>query len=200
MTPITHCLASWVVADEGRVGNRDRALVTWCGLLPDADGLGLLADSMNRLLGRPESWYYALYHHTLLHGIFGALLIPAAMCGFAANRVRTFWLGFVAVHLHLVCDLLGSRGPGLDDIWPIAYLAPFSSRGTVSWSGQWPLDAWPNVVFTAALIGYVLVRAVRAGYSVVGVFSSRADRVFVETVRHRWQIIRRGRAASQGDA
>jgi len=192
MTPITHGLASWVVADTGRTGDRDRAIVTWSGLLPDADGLGVVLDAMNRLLGRPETWYYGLYHHSLLHGLFGSLLIPAGLCVFAANRLRAFLLGCLAIHLHLVCDLVGSRGPALEDVWPIAYLAPFSSRSTISWAGQWPLNGWPNIAFTIALMGYVFARAVRSGYSFVGVFSARADRAFVETVRHRWQVIRHG--------
>ena len=55
MSPATHLLISWVVADAAQLEPRDRKLVTWCGVLPDLDGLGLLADLANELLGRPET-------------------------------------------------------------------------------------------------------------------------------------------------
>ncbi len=187
MSPITHFLASWTTADVGRLRARDAALVTWCGLLPDADGVGLIVDLSNRLLSRPNTWYYWEYHHEVLHGLFGALLIPLALCTLATNRLRMFTLGFLAVHLHLLCDFVGSRGPGLEDIWSIPYLAPFSKAWTFSWTGQWPLDAWQNFAFTVILLTYVFVRAKRSGYSPLGIFSTDADRVFVGTVRNRWR-------------
>src|SRR4051812_43952707 len=99
-------------------------------------------------------------------------------------------MGFAAVHLHLLCDFVGSRGPSPEDIWPIAYFAPFSNFGTIRWAHQWPLDAWPNFAFTVVLVGYVFVRAARSGYSPVAMFSSGAERVFVETVQNRWRRIR----------
>jgi hypothetical protein len=117
-------------------------------------------------------------------------MLPAAISLFAVNRLRSFVLGFLAVHLHLLCDLLGSRGPAVDDVWPLPYLAPFSDRATLHWAGQWPLNAWPNIALTVVLLAYALVRAVRSKYSPVGVFSSRADRVFVDTVRNRWRTMR----------
>jgi hypothetical protein len=98
-----------------------------------------------------------------------------------------FVVGAVAVHLHFLCDILGSRGPGADDIWPLHYLAPFSERWTVQWSGQWPLNAGPNIAFTVLLIAYAFHRGINAGYSPVGVFSEGADRVFVQAVQARWR-------------
>lgn len=41
-----------------------------------------------------------------------------------------------------------------------------------------------------ALIGLAFGRAIRSGHSPVGVFSKRADGVFVDAVRLRWQRIR----------
>ncbi len=190
MSPITHFLASWTLGDSARCDGRDRAVVTWCGVLPDADGLGAIVDAVNSALGRPESWYYGLYHHSLLHGAFGAILIPGLLSLFAINRARMFIVGVAAVHLHLLCDFVGSRGPSTDDIWPIQYLAPFSDAVSVAWKGQWPLNGWPNIALTVLLLVWVFARAVRTGYSPVGVFSQRADRIFVETVRHRWTALR----------
>jgi LexA-binding, inner membrane-associated putative hydrolase len=191
MTPITHFLASWSMADTLRLRARDLTLATFCGILPDADGLGVVVDGANRVLGRPDSWYYAQYHHAILHGLPAAVAIPLALSLFAARRVRMFVVGMVVVHLHFLCDVVGSRGPGADDIWPLPYLAPFSDRLTIHWSGQWPLDAWPNIVFTVFLLVFALFRAIDSGYSPVGVFNSAAERAFITTVRRRWNQIRR---------
>ena len=185
MHPITHFLASWTVGDLTLEDSRDRTLVTLCGIAPDLDGLGVVVEEVNRLLGRPSTWYFGEYHHALLHGLPAALALPSVFALFARNRLRTFLVGVLVVHLHYLCDLIGSRGPAADDIWPIAYLAPLSDRWTLQWPGQWPLNAWPNVLFTTCMIGYALYRAVQSGYSPVSVLSTAADRVFVETVRNR---------------
>jgi LexA-binding, inner membrane-associated putative hydrolase len=190
VSPITHFLASWTASDLGGFRKRDLALAAWCGVLPDLDGFGVVLDGANHLLGRPDSWYYGQFHHVLLHGLPGAILIAFVMCLFAADRMRVFACGFVMVHLHLFCDLIGARGPGVDDIWPISYLAPFSDRWTLSWSGQWALNAWPNILLTIGLIVYAFVRAAWSRYSPVGAFSGRADRVFVDAVGDRWRRIR----------
>lgn len=190
MSPITHLLASWSVADTLHLRARDLTLATLCGLLPDADGLGVLADAANRLLGRPESCYYGQYHHALLHGLPAAFALPLVLSFFAVRRARVFVVGCAVMHLHFLCDLVGSRGPGAGDVWTLPYLAPFSDRLTLAWSGQWALDAWPNVVATLLLLGFVLRRALSAGYSPVGVFGSGADRAFVRTIRARWRTIR----------
>jgi hypothetical protein len=146
-------------------------------------------DVGNKILGRPDSWYFGEYHHALLHGLFAAIAIPLALSVFAARRFRMFAVGVVAVHLHFLCDILGSRGPGADDVWPLHYLAPFSDRWTVQWAGQWQLNAWPNITFTVLLMGFAFYRAIADGYSPVGVFSTRVDRVFVQAVQTRWQTL-----------
>jgi len=190
MHPITHFLASWTVGDVTLKASRDRTLISLCGVAPDLDGLGVLVDGVNWALGRPGSWYFGLYHHVLLHGLPAALLLPSAFALFARNRMRTFCVGVLVVHLHYLCDLVGSRGPAPDDLWPIAYLAPFSDRWTFQWPGQWPLNAWPNILFTANLMAYGIYRAIQSGYSPVGVVSASADRAFADTVRNRWRLLR----------
>ena len=49
----------------------------------------------------------------------------------------------------------GARGPD-GEPWPIPYLVPFSPTPRLVWSGQWALNAWPNVLLTAALIALAL--------------------------------------------
>lgn len=187
MSPITHMLASWTSADLFRLDNRNRTLVTLSGALPDLDGLGILADLFGRIIPKPDQSFYTLFHHSLLHGLPAAILIPGLLALFATRRLLVFSIGLLVYHLHLVCDLVGSRGLTPDDIWPIPYLAPFSDRLTLSWSHQWPLNSWINMVFTIVLLGYIFYRTVKSGYSPVGMFNKKTDAVFTAAVQTRWQ-------------
>lgn len=191
MNPITHLLASWELANTLTSDPRDRRIVAWAGLAPDLDGLGLVVDVANKLLGRPESWWFGAYHHVLGHGLLGAVLAGAAAGALGRERRRAALGAFAAVHLHLVCDLVGSRGPAVDDIWPIHYLGPFSERLSLSWAGQWPVNGWPNIAFTLVLLAVVFARAARTGYSPVELFGRRAEGAFVGAVRARWARIRK---------
>jgi hypothetical protein len=92
---------------------------------------------------------------------------------------------FFAFHVHLLEDLVGARGPD-GYIWTIPYLFPFSGRGTWIWEGQWKLNAWPNVVFTVALLIVTIAMAVRCGFSPVDIFSPRADKSVVAALRNRF--------------
>ena len=183
MSPITHLLASWVVAVKTTKTPRDCRLVTLAGILPDADGLGLAADLVTRAFSNnPTSWYEQ-YHHFLLHGAFGAVLTSACLAAFARQKWCVALLCLVTFPLHLLCDLVGSRGPTLDDIWPIFYLGPFSKEPMWLWRGQWSLDSWQNKSFSVLLLLWVFWFANKHGRSVVQVFSAHADAVFVEVLR-----------------
>lgn len=186
MNPITHLFVGWTLGDAATRDARDRALIAWSGVVPDVDGLSLLPDIVNRLLHRPATDYYFQYHHMLTHGLPAAVLCGAAVFACARKRMRTALLAFASFHLHLLCDLVGSRGPEKADIWPIAYLQPLSDRLTFAWSGQWALNAWPNIALTLILMALLFFRAFHAGYSPVSLISSRADRAFVNTLRARF--------------
>ena len=43
MNPATHFLAGWLIANLDRLDRKDRVLVTLASVIPDADGLGILA-------------------------------------------------------------------------------------------------------------------------------------------------------------
>jgi hypothetical protein len=190
MSPITHILASWTSADLFRLDKRNRGLVTLCGALPDLDGIGILFDLAARIIGKPDSSFYTLFHHSLLHGLPAAILIPGILALFATRRLLVFSIGFLVYHLHLLFDLLGARGITPDDIWPVPYLAPFSDRLTLSWSHQWPLNSPINMVFTIILLGYVFYRAVKSGYSPVGMLNKKADAIFTATLQARWKNLK----------
>ena len=179
----THLLASWVIGAKCTDNARDCRLVALAGILPDADGLGLLLDATNRLFTGKRTFYYPTYHHFLLHGIFGAVLITLFLTCFAQRKWRVALLCFLVVHLHFLCDLVGSRGPDPVDLWPLFYLGPFTRESMWIWKGQWPLDSLFNRTITVALFVWALWLAVPLGYSFVGVFNRRLDRVFVEVLR-----------------
>lgn len=189
MSPVTHLLASWIVAAEATDNPRDCRLVALAGILPDADGLGVLLDLVSGSLSRGEAEVYHRYHHYLLHGVFAGVALAILMAAFARRRLRVGLLVLAVFHLHLLCDLVGSRGPGPGDLWPVFYLGPLSHHPmwVVKW--QWALDAWPNRLISVALFGWALWLPVKSGHSVVGVFNRRADAVLVGVLRKWWARI-----------
>jgi hypothetical protein len=181
MNPITHLFAGWLVGNADRAaGRRDRIVVTLAGLSPDLDGLGVVPEVLTRDSRHPVTWY-SDYHHLLAHNV-GFALVAAGVSLAVTRRWKTGLLALASFHLHLLCDLAGSRGPD-GYAWPIPYLLPFSNRWQLAWSAQWELASWQNMVFTLAAIAACIVLAFRRGYSPVEVFSSKGDRVFVQAIR-----------------
>ncbi len=183
--PEPHLLASGVIGAQTTDNKRDCRLVALAGILPDADGLGLILDVAKQASGGPMTFLYQQYHHYLLHGLLGGTLLTLVATFFARRKWRVALLALLVFHLHLLCDLVGSRGPNPADLWPLFYFGPFSKDPMWIWNGQLPLDAWPNRLLTVCLFAWALWLAVRRGYSFVGVVSARVDRVFVEVLR-RW--------------
>ena len=183
MSPETHLLASWIIAAKTTDNARDCRLLTLAGILPDADGLGLIADFVSGWLGGKQTHFYGHYHHYLLHGALGGFLIAALVTCFARHRWRVALLALLVFHVHLLCDFLGSRGPAPEDLWPVFYFGQFEKDPMWVWKGQWRLDGWFNRWLTVGLFFWALWLPVRLGHSVVGVFNQRADRVFVGVLR-----------------
>src|ERR1017187_8961925 len=126
MSPLAHLVGSWLVAVATTNNSRDRKLVTLAGVLPDADGLGAVVDVVGSAIsGKPNTFqYYQQYHHILLHGWPGAIAVSVLLMFFARQHWRVFLLCLLTFHLHLLCDLVGSRGPDFGDFWPICYSEP----------------------------------------------------------------------------
>jgi len=184
VSPVTHALISWLVANIPKNSSRrDRALVTAAGVAPDLDGLGAIAELATQNSQSPLLWFTE-YHHALHTALFGVLLAALAFA-VARRRWATAVLALAAFHLHLLCDVAGGRGPD-GYPWPIPYLAPFSQAWQLQWEGQWALNAWPNFAITGAALLLTFFLAWDRGYSPVGLFSERADRAFVETLRKRF--------------
>jgi len=187
MSPITHFLMGWAVANSSpTLPKRDRALVTWASVVPDVDGLGLVADLLTRHTAHPLSWW-GDYHHVVGHNLGFAVGVGVLAALLAKDKRKTTLLVLLSFHLHLVADLMGARGPDGDQ-WPIPYLLPFSNRWQWTWSGQWALNAWPNFVLTALLMTLALWLAWKRGYSPLELFSAKADGALVGAIRNRFPV------------
>jgi hypothetical protein len=164
---------------------RDRKLVTWAGVLPDADGLGAVPDVIISWVSGKECTfhYYQQYHHVLLHGWPGALVVSALLTIFARQHWRVWFLCLLTFHLHLLCDLIGSRGPEPGDLWPICYSEPLFRHPIWFWGHQWRLDGWQNQTIFVVIFAGSLWVAVKKGYSFVEVVSERLDTVFIPVLR-----------------
>jgi len=177
----------WAVANSApSLGKRDRALVTWASVVPDVDGLGIIADRLTRDSRHPLNWW-GDYHHTLGHNLGFVIVVAAIAAIFATQRVKTTLLVMLSFHLHLLADLAGARGPDGDQ-WPIPYLLPFSKQLQLTWSGQWALNGWPNFVITGVLIGMMFIFARQRGFSPLEMVSSKADDIFVRALRTRFPL------------
>jgi hypothetical protein len=179
--PPTHALLSWILAEvRPDLARRDRALILAAGLVPDLDGLAILSGA--------EA--YGRWHHTLLHNA-PAALATALVAGALAARgacIAVFGLALAAFHLHLLCDLVGSAGPG-GSLWSIPYLVPLDPR-PFYFRGQWELASWQNVVITVAALLASIHLGVRRGRTLVEALSTRADAAVVDVLRRRWPFAR----------
>jgi inner membrane protein len=186
VSPVTHFLTGWLVANIGALETRERAAVTIASVVPDLDGAGLVAEYFTRDRAHPLMWYSS-YHHVLGHNLLFGVVVTLATLAFGRDRWKTCVLSFLSFHLHLLGDLVGSRGPdGFQ--WPIQYLFPFSTRFQLCWRGQWELNSWPNFAITAGALLLTLYISWKKGRSPVVIFLVSADQAVVEALRNRFRL------------
>jgi len=170
VNPIVHAELSWLTG--ARLGDRrDRVLITLAGVVPDLDGLTLLAGV--------EA--YAKWHHLLTHGLVAAVAFSVLFAALARRKLLVGLLSCLAFHLHLLCDLAGS-GPG----WPISYWYPFSDTEWL-WDGQWNLASWQNTLIGLVATLTVLGCAIPLGRTAVELFSTKVDAKVVAALRARFR-------------
>ena len=87
MSPVTHFLTGWMLANSVSLDRRDRALVTLAAIVPDVDGLGIVADVLSRHSQHPTDWFSS-YHHSL-HTLLFAVIVSAASLLFSDQRWKT---------------------------------------------------------------------------------------------------------------
>jgi hypothetical protein len=186
MNPITHFLLGWVVANADHLNRRERLAVTVSGIIPDIDGVGIIAEKLTQDSDNPLMWW-SEYHHVLAHNLPFALLVAAAAFLMAKKKWLTSGLAFLSFHLHLLGDIVGARGPDGYQ-WPVLYLHPFWDSVRITWQGQWAINAWPNFIITNVALVVTFFLAWQRGYSPLEMLSISADRAFVETLRTRLRV------------
>ena len=184
MSPVTHFLTGWMVANVDSLDRRERIAVVVAGIAPDADAFGAPFEMLTRGSEHPLLWW-SDYHHVLGHNLGLGLLLALIAFLVGTQRWKTAGLAFLAFHLHLLGDLVGARGPDGHQ-WPIPYLLPFSNSPQLAWDGQWFLNAWPNFAITGAALIATFYLAWRRGFSPLGVISTTADRALVAALRRRF--------------
>lgn len=184
MNVLTHALIGWSVATAvPSLARKECAWVVAAAVASDLDGLGLFAELATRGSDQPLFWW-SEYHHVIGHNLLFAVVL-AAIAGLVTRKGLVALLVAAMVHLHLLCDLVGSRGPDGYQ-WPIPYLWPFSDSPALTVAWQWQLNAWPNVLLGVSLLAYTLWFAWRSGSSPLELVSVRANDIFVRTLRSRF--------------
>src|ERR1041385_7200459 len=207
MSPVTHFFAGWLLASVSPTGRtstltrREKALVVAAAVAPDIDGLGIVPELLTRNTSHPLLWFSQYHHslHTLAFALvctLAAYLIAGPLTNFtfgpsiqgrrsASHPGHTAFLVFISFHVHLLCDLIGARGPDGDQ-WPIPYLKPFSNTLQLTWHGQWALNGWQNFAITGALLAVTLWMAWRFETSPVELISKPGNQAFARALRHRF--------------
>jgi len=212
MSPVTHFFAGWMLASVFPAGSpttltrREKALVVAAAVAPDLDGIGIVPELLTRNTSHPLLWFSQYHHslHTLAFALvctLAAYLIAGPLANFTfgpsikgrllpTRPWLTAFLVFVSFHLHLLCDLVGARGPDGDQ-WPIPYLKPFSKAVQLTWHGQWALNAWQNFVITGLMLAATLSLAWKRGNSPIELISATANRSFTQALRNRFPFLSR---------
>ena len=106
MSPITHLLAGWTAANVVRLDRRDRILIALAGVIPDADGLGILVDLVRRSSVHPYE-FYQRFHHVLCHNLFFGIGISVAAYFSALRKRMTAALVFLEVQAEVRSEPAG---------------------------------------------------------------------------------------------
>ena len=184
MSPITHFLVGWIVANSTDLNRRERAAVTLAGISPDIDAAGIIVEKLTLGSDQPLLWW-TKYHHVLSHNVGFCMFVSAVVFAVAKKKWTATGIAVLSFHLHLLGDIIGARGPeGFQ--WPIPYFLPFSNAWQITWQGQWAINAWPNFVITGVLLWASFYLAWKRGYSFIEMISVSADNTFVQTLRNRF--------------
>lgn len=185
MIPPTHFLISWVIADATTSTRRDRAIVTMAGIIPDIDGLGYPIENWITIHWETPLLWHSEYHHILCHNVGFAAFVTVAAAWLSKGNWKSALLACLTFHLHLFCDVIGSRGADGYQ-WPVPYLLPISNVWQWTWSGQWDLNAWPNRAIGVGCFAMTIWLAWLRGFSPLEMISTKADLAFVSTLRKWW--------------
>jgi inner membrane protein len=105
MSPVTHFLAGWVIANAGRFNRRERTVITIAAVVPDIDGLGIIPELLTRHSQHPLLWF-SQFHHSL-HTLLFAVIIGVLSFFLSGRKWMPAAFAFFAFHVHLFEDFVG---------------------------------------------------------------------------------------------
>ncbi|WP_078486949.1 metal-dependent hydrolase [Solemya velesiana gill symbiont] len=157
------------------LNRRSRIAITAAGVIPDLDGLGAVVDELGPYFGYATT-LYGDYHHVFAHNLFAGVLLALAVALPCRKRLTVFLLSLLAFHVHLLCDILGSKGPDGYQ-WPIPYLYPLIPELELTWSGQWELSSPINSLVGVVFFVIALVIARYRHVTFFELFSKRFEAI-----------------------
>lgn len=184
MNPVTHYTLSWLTASQFALNKKQRITVAVAGIIPDVDGIGIAAEFVSRHTSLELNWW-SDYHHVMGHNVTLACIVAFIALKITRN-VKCSVISFMVFHLHLLCDILGGRGPDSYQ-WPIDYLYPFSDSVQLSWSGQWMLNGWQNITITVASLLIIAIVIIKKNISPTEIFPEKIDQAVIKTIQNRFQ-------------
>ncbi|MDD3147846.1 MAG: metal-dependent hydrolase [Candidatus Riflebacteria bacterium] len=187
MNIITHALIGWCAGQRFSRHLPEVAIITVASVIPDIDAAGAVID----LARGGEAELFSAFHHKFGHCLLFYLGLLLLVHLLRKNARLTLWCALI-FHLHLLCDVIGARGPDGYQ-WPVYYLFPFSDYG-LSWSYQWEINAWPNILLTLWLLYLFLRQSAQMGFSPLSLLSSSVDDHFVHTLQKRFGFNKTGTA------
>lgn len=173
-----HLLISWVSTVQLLQERRERALVALVGVIPDMDGIGIFIDNFTGTTA-----FFLKYHHRIGHSLLsGIILVFLAVVLARRQRAIVCLLSACTFSLHMVCDLVGSKGPDGYQ-WPLYLFYPLNPGYELTWSGQWGLDAWQNQVIMLLAVLLCCFYAVTRQISFLEVASQKFDQAAFQMYR-----------------
>jgi hypothetical protein len=112
MSPISHLLFAWIIANSFSLNLRERRLCLIIGVISDIDGVFILFSED----------LFLTYHHTFGHWLIFGIPLALFFSILSKNKVKGFLAFSSAFIVHLIADIMGSN-------WSVHPFQPFSDVG-----------------------------------------------------------------------
>jgi hypothetical protein len=162
MSPLTHLLIAWIVANIFSLNLKERRFCMIMGVIADIDGVFTLFSQD----------LFIKYHHTLGHWLVFGIPLALIFTVLSENKKSSFGAYSLAFSLHLIADIVGS-GWQVHPFMPLVNTG-FSAYPTLS------VEMIYSVINPAVFIGVVLI-------SLYILFKQR--RTPLEFVSKRWDRV-----------
>jgi len=172
---VTHFLTGWALANcVPSLERKERAMVALACVIPDVDGLGVIADLLTRNSAQPTEWFHvtpSIARPSVCDSV-------AAVCFVLARRRwrQADWCCW-SFHLHLFEDVLGAAGrTDTNGRFVSGAVQPVRADHV---ERQWALNCVAEFCDYDRAAGADIFLAWKKGFSPLEIVSVRADEKFV---------------------